>query len=73
MGLWQGGEWWGGAAVSNGSCLTGKRSICYNVNIDPFSYCAARDKSIKDPSRPIITIHCQQPAEGMRVTKEKRD
>lgn len=62
-----------GAAVSNGSCLTGKRSICYNVNNDPSSYCAAWDKSIKDPSRPIITILCQQPAEGMRVTeREKR-
>lgn len=63
----------GGAAVSNGSCLTGKRSICYNVNNDPSSYCAARDKSIKDPSCPIIAILCQQPAEGMRVTeREKR-
>lgn len=61
------------AAVSNGSCLKGKRSICYNVNNDPSSYCAARDKSIKDPSRPIIAILCQQPAEVMRVTeKEKR-
>lgn len=43
-------------AVSNGSCLTGpwemesKRSIRYNVNNDPSSHCAARDKSIKDPS-----------------------
>lgn len=63
----------GRAAVSNGSCLTGKRSICYNVNNDLSSYCAARDKSIKDPSCPIIAILCQQPAEGTRVTeREKR-
>lgn len=62
----------GGAAVSNGSCLTGKRSICYNVNNDPSSYCAARDKSIKDPSRPIIASLCQQPAEGTRVTEREK-
>ena len=68
---------WGGALgeaiVSNGSCLTGKRSICYNVNNDPSSYCAARDKSIKDPSRPIIAILCQQATDRLRVTeREKR-
>lgn len=63
---------WKGAAVSNGSCLTGKRSICYNVNNDPSSYCAAQDKSIKDLSRPIITILCQQPAEGMRVMERQK-
>jgi len=46
-------------AVSNGSCVTEpwemelKQSICYNVNNDPSSHCAARDKSIKDPSHPI--------------------
>lgn len=70
---WVGVGWgWKGAAVSNGSCLTGKRSICYNVNNDPSSYCAARDKSIKDPSRPIITILCQQPAEGLRVMEREK-
>lgn len=69
-----GGVGWGleSAAVSNGSCLTGKRSICYNVNNDPSSYCAAWDKSIKDPSHPIITILCQQPAEGMRVMEREK-
>lgn len=70
---WVGVGWgWKGAAVSNGSCLTGKRSICYNVNNDPSSYCAARDKSIKDPSCPIITILCQQPAEGLRVMEREK-
>lgn len=59
----------GVAAVSNGSCLTGpweielKRSIRYNVNNDPSSHCAAQDKSIKDPSRPVIAIPCQRLAE----------
>lgn len=60
----------GVAAVSNGSCLTGpweielKRSIRYNVNNDPSSHCAAQDKSIKDPSRPVIAILCQRLAES---------
>lgn len=59
----------GVAAVSNGSCLTGpweielKRSIRYNVNNDPSSHCAAQDKSIKDPSRPVIAIPFQRLAE----------
>lgn len=63
-------------AVSNGSCLTGpwemesKRSIRYNVNNDPSSHCAARDKSIKDPSHLVITNHWQQHTERKRV-KEK--
>lgn len=68
-------------AVSNGSCLTGpwemesKRSIRYNVNNDPSFHCAARDKSIKDPSHPVITILCQQHTERQRVRgkgKEKK-
>lgn len=67
----------GVAAVSNGSCLTGpweielKRSIRYNVNNDPSSHCAAQDKSIKDPSRPVIahplpTARGESGSAGMR-------
>lgn len=65
-------------AVSNGSCLTGpwemesKRSIRYNVNNDPSSHCAAWDKSIKDPSHPVITLLCQQQTEKESERKEKR-
>lgn len=65
-------------AVSNGSCLTGpweielKRSIRYNVNNDPSSHCAAQDKSIKDPSRPVITILCQQHEQKMSVREREK-
>lgn len=67
-------------AVSNGSCLTGpwemesKRSIRYNVNNDPSSHCAARDKSIKDPSpcrrhHPLPTAYRKK--EGERVKESE--
>lgn len=68
----------GVAAVSNGSCLTGpweielKRSIRYNVNNDPSSHCAAQDKSIKDPSRPVIAIPCQRLAERAAAHRRGR-
>lgn len=68
----------GVAAVSNGSCLTGpweielKRSIRYNVNNDPSSHCAAQDKSIKDPSRPVIAIPFQRLAERAAAHRRGR-
>lgn len=68
----------GVAAVSNGSCLTGpweielKRSIRYNVNNDPSSHCAVQDKSIKDPSRPVIAIPCQRLVERAAAHRRGR-
>lgn len=72
-------------AVSNGSCLTGpwemesKRSIRYNVNNDPSSHCAARDKSIKDPSpcrrhHPLPTAYRKKRGrESERERRSERD